>query len=70
MQPMPIHSLVERRSPKIAIDDRSAMTGMASMLSAAVPAVRKRSTPTHSTNPSPEASAPVHSSNADVGRAP
>ena len=32
-------------------------------LSAAVPAVRKRSTPTHNTNPRPEASAPVHSSN-------
>ncbi len=39
------------------------MTGIASMLSDAVPAVRKRSTPIHSTNPKPELSAPVHSSN-------
>ena len=38
------------------------MTGIASMLSDAVPADRKRSTPTHSTNPNPDASAPVHNS--------
>ena len=62
MKPMPIHSLAERRSSKIAIDDSSAMTGMASMLSDAVPAERKRRTPIHSTKPNPDASAPVHSS--------
>ncbi len=63
MQPMPVHSLADSRSPNTAIDDRSAMTGMASKLSDAVPAVRKRSTPIHSTKPKPDASAPVHSNN-------
>ena len=39
------------RSSKTAIDDRSAITGIANMLSDAVPAGRKRSTPIHSRNP-------------------
>ena len=44
MQPMPIHSLRVRRSPKTAIDDSSAITGIANMLSDAVPAGSQRST--------------------------
>ncbi len=44
MQAMPIHSPAVRRSPKTSIDDSSAMTGIASMLSDAVPAGRKRRT--------------------------
>ena len=38
MQPMPAHSLAVRRSSNSAMDDSSAITGMANRLSDAVPA--------------------------------
>ena len=52
MQAMPVHSLAFSRSPVKAIDDSSAITGIANMLSDAVPAGRWRRTAIHSRKPS------------------